>query len=428
MKQILFLFTILSNFAFSQNYTSYFTGNQTDVVTNPKGGVCLMGGATEHDEAMKWFLKQANLGDVLVLRASGSDGYNDYFMNQLGITINSVETIVCNNANSTQETYIHDKIKKAEAIWFAGGDQWDYISYWRNTPIDSLINEAINVRKIVIGGTSAGMAIQGSCYFTAENGTVTSPTALANPFSSLITVSNLPFLQNEYLENVITDTHYDNPDRKGRQVVFLSRMFNDFQIQGKGIACDEYTSVCIDSLGMCKIYGDYPSYDEDVYFIQTNCELTDLTPESCEINTPLTWNKGNASLKVYHAKGTMNGVQTFNLNDWLSGSGGVWENWYVENGVLTEVVSLAPACNLENSIQKNTKKNSFIFENPIITGKLELKEFDFQKATIFDLNGKIQTISSSENEVNVSELTSGMYFLYLTKNNVEEKYKILILN
>lgn len=89
-----------------------------------------MGGASEHDNAMKWFLEQANGRDVLVLRTSGSNGYNDYMLNQLGVNINSVETIVCHNASASQETYIHDKIKNAEAIWFAGGDQWTYISYW----------------------------------------------------------------------------------------------------------------------------------------------------------------------------------------------------------------------------------------------------------------------------------------------------------
>ena len=37
-----------------------------------------MGGASENDAAMAWFLERAGGGDVLVLRASGSDGYNDY--------------------------------------------------------------------------------------------------------------------------------------------------------------------------------------------------------------------------------------------------------------------------------------------------------------------------------------------------------------
>lgn len=42
-----------------------------------------MGGATEHDKAMRWFLREANEGDIVVLRASGIDGYNDYFYSEL---------------------------------------------------------------------------------------------------------------------------------------------------------------------------------------------------------------------------------------------------------------------------------------------------------------------------------------------------------
>ena len=78
-----------------------------------------MGGASEHENAMKWFLTQANGGYVLVLRASGSNGYNDYFYSQLGIPINSVETVVCLNESSGEDAAIIEKINKAEAIWFA---------------------------------------------------------------------------------------------------------------------------------------------------------------------------------------------------------------------------------------------------------------------------------------------------------------------
>ena len=62
----------------AQSYKSYFTGNNADKETQPSGGVCMMGGSSEDDNAMKWFLSRANGGDVLVLRASGSDGYNKY--------------------------------------------------------------------------------------------------------------------------------------------------------------------------------------------------------------------------------------------------------------------------------------------------------------------------------------------------------------
>ena len=248
MKCLLIVFIGVSIFGFSQNYTTYFTGSQTNLELVANGGICLMGGATEDDNGMRWFLERANGGDVLVIRTSGSDGYNDYLFNQLGIPVNSVETIVFNNPSAVNESYIHQKIQGAEAIWIAGGDQWNYISYWRDTAIDSLINDGILNRNMAIGGTSAGMAILGGHYFSAQYGTVTSASALSNPFDSDITVDNTPFIDLPILQDVVTDTHYDDPDRKGRHVVFMSRMLNDHGVVAKGIACDEYTAVCIDCL------------------------------------------------------------------------------------------------------------------------------------------------------------------------------------
>lgn len=134
------------------------------------------------------------------------------------------------------EPYIHNKLNQAEAIWFAGGDQWVYINYWRNTTVDSLINRGIETRNIVVGGTSAGMAILGKFYFSAQNGTVTSVTALSNPYAVNVTIDSASFIQNNILSDVITDTHYDNPDRKGRHITFLARIFKDYNIPAKGIA------------------------------------------------------------------------------------------------------------------------------------------------------------------------------------------------
>ncbi|MFM7758272.1 MAG: cyanophycinase, partial [Crocinitomicaceae bacterium] len=123
-KKLLLLFTLIPLISFGQNYTSYLTGNNTDMAISPYGGVCLMGGATEDDNAMKWFLQRANGGDILVLRTTGSNGYNSYLYSELGVPVNSVETIVCHNILASNESYIIQKINQAEAIWFAGGDQW----------------------------------------------------------------------------------------------------------------------------------------------------------------------------------------------------------------------------------------------------------------------------------------------------------------
>lgn len=83
MKFIFSFFVIvlapaLQNFSIAQSYTSYFTGDVADAVVSPLGGTCMMGGATENDYAMRWFLERSGGGDILVIRASGSDGYNDY--------------------------------------------------------------------------------------------------------------------------------------------------------------------------------------------------------------------------------------------------------------------------------------------------------------------------------------------------------------
>ncbi|MDP5011982.1 MAG: Type 1 glutamine amidotransferase-like domain-containing protein [Crocinitomicaceae bacterium] len=420
LSTILAIF-LVSFFSQSQNYTSYFTGNSADLVTQPTGGICLMGGASEHDEAMKWFLQQSNGGDVLVIRATGSNGYNDYMFNQLGITINSVETIVFNNANASSDAYVIDKIKKAEAIWIAGGDQWTYTSYWRNTAVDSLINKGISERNIVIGGTSAGMAIQGSHYFSAETGTVTSAQALNNPYNSLMTVSNEPFIVNQHLTNVITDTHYDNPDRKGRHVAFIARALQDEQTQIRGIACNEYTAVCIDVNGICRVYGDYPNYPEHAYFIQANCEIVNNVPEVCLASTPLTWNQGGAALKVYKANGTNNGSQTFDLNDWKTGTGGTWEDWSVNNGVLTQVASTEASCSISGLSSLENDWN--IYPIPVTGDVLNIEGYTTEVIRLYDAFGKEQSISIIGNQIDCSKLENGIYFLLI--NNLEIQ-KIII--
>ena len=156
----------------AQGYTVYNTGATEDGAFEASGGVCLMGGASENDEGMTWFLERAGGGDVLVLRASGSDGYNDYLYSDLGVDVHRVTTVVCQSVSASSNAEVLALVEGAEAIWFAGGDQADYHQLWQNTPLNDAINEGIATRNVVVGGTSAGMAILGGLRFTAANGTV----------------------------------------------------------------------------------------------------------------------------------------------------------------------------------------------------------------------------------------------------------------
>lgn len=422
MKNIyIFIFLIATQICIAQNYTSYFTGDTTDVNPTPFGGTVLMGGATENDSAMVWFLKRANGGDIVVIRASGADGYNDYFYTDLGIPVNSVETIVTTSLAAALDPYVEDKIRKAEGLWIAGGDQFNYVSFWKNNVIEDAINYLINDKKAVVGGTSAGMAIQGQAYFDAANGSVTSAAALANPYNSQVSIGYNDFLNTPILENVITDTHYNSPDRKGRHVTFMARMMQDFGLNAKGIACNEYVSVCIDTNNIARVYGEYPAYpDEIAFFIQVNCVMPN-TPEQCSTGVALNWQRNNEALKVYKVPGTMTGDYTFDLNDWLSGTGGTWENWFVNNGVFSSSAGTAPNCN-PVSLRNKTNFEFNIYPNPgndflQINGKIEICLIE-----LFQLDGKRLKsiklpINTTNYTLNLSDFEAGMYVLSISDSN-----------
>ncbi len=324
-------------------FTSYHIGNDTDLETSPTFGITMMGGRSEHDQAMKWFLRNANGGDILVLRASGSDGYNEYLFSELGVSVNSVETIVVDNEEAANHEYVIQKIQQAEAIWMAGGDQWKYLNIWGNSPMKGALNDHINIKKGVIGGTSAGMAVLGEWYFSAENGTITSDEALANPFNERLTLDN-DFLDLQILKKTITDTHYANRNRQGRHSAFLARLVNSDNSRFYGIACDEYTALCIDELGIARIFGNSPQNQDAVYFIQTNCKSS-FAPEEIDDNEPLTWNQDAQALIVYQVIANSGGSQLFNLNTWDEGTGGSWKYWYIENGTWHETNGEEPNCN-----------------------------------------------------------------------------------
>ena len=410
MKKIT-LFLLLPFLAFSQGYTSYFTGNTTNITTNTEFGVCLMGGATEHDNAMRWLLQKANGGDVVVLRSTGSNGYNDYLYSQLGVAVNSVETIVITSAAGAISPYVLNKVANAEMIWFAGGNQYDYVSYFRNNALEDLINTHVTTKHAPIGGTSAGMAILGNNYFSAQNGSITSAQALANPYASNANLGHNDFLSIPFMTDVITDTHYDNPDRKGRQATFLARLKTDYGITPKGIACNEYVAVCIGTDGIAHVYGDYPNYQEFAYFIQPNCDNANLV-ENCQSGQALTWNFGGQALKVYKVPGTMNGTNTFEVNNWQNaiGSGGAWENWSVNNGVFSSVASSAPNCLLNNQEFQTT--NFTISPNPV-KDFFTIDASTAAQISIYDAQGRFikQMDLINSNSINISELSKGIYFI-----------------
>jgi hypothetical protein len=238
------------------------------------------------------------------------------------------------------------------------------------------------------------------------------------------------------MADVITDTHFDNPDRKGRLMTFLGRIQNDYGQYAKAIACDEYTSVCIDTNGLAKVYGGYPTYDDNAYFVQSNCELLLRAPENCTSGFPLNWNLGGQAIKVYKTKGTPSGSNTFNLNDWQSGVGGTWLNWSVNNGNFVEQNGNPINCASLGLIDNSNADGFSIYPIPsndkviIYHPSIELK--NEQVALYTNLGQKlavnlIHTAAHSQ-EISLLGLEKGMYYLSISFVDNKQFKTIIVKN
>src|SRR5699024_5452096 len=190
-------------------------------------------------------------------------------------------------------------IRNAELLFIAGGDQSNYKDFWRNTKTEEAINYLLNIKKVPVGGTSAGAAILGNLYYSGENGSVTSEQALSNPFHNRITLYANDFLEAPYMDNLIADQHFTQRDRNGRLVTFLARLMTDHAIEVKAIGVDERTAVCIDKNGMAKVYGS-----NSAYFLKSDLSKQ---PEMIIHGQKLTWNHHEKAIATYRIGGSTNG-------------------------------------------------------------------------------------------------------------------------
>ena len=415
----------------AQSYTRWISGDTSDVTPAAwEGGLLLAGGGSDNDNAMRWMLQRAGGGDILILRASGSDGYNSYLFSELGVPVNSVETIRFNNASAAQDPYILHRIATAEAVFFAGGDQYDYYTYWKDNAVETAINRLLNEKRITIGGTSAGMAILGDAYYTPPNGSLTSAEGLSNPFhSNTAIIDKGNFLQAPFMTDVITDTHYDQRARPGRHVVFLARLSAAHQLSMKGIACNEGTAVCVDTNGIARVFGEYPAYNEVAYFLKTNCQ-DEYLPEVLQSGTPLTWNRTQAAVKSCKVPGHPDGLHTFNLNDWEQTEGGIWNNWYVQQGVLLAVQNTGPNCDLATPVKTPVVGlDGQIIPNPFQSG-FRIAGVGDQPvhARLYDLAGRLVWDAANANPLEVlhpGNILAGCYFLEVTQPERKQVFRMV---
>lgn len=293
------------------------TGNATPVASTTTGGTVLMGGGLDVDAAIKWMIARAGGGDFVVLRSTGTNAYNEYIYGLGGV--NSVQTLLITNTTQANNACVIETIRNAGAVFMAGGNQADYITYFKGQGVGNALNYLIGTKRAPVGGTSAGMAILGEFYH--PGGAPDTTAVLQNP--TAVAVGN-GFLANSVLAKVVTDTHFSQRNRQPRLASFMASSLYNFGVGWaamSGIGADEATAVVVDANGAAKVYGS-----GNALFVRgTN------SPEVLQPSTPLTWYRAGQGLRVYKVPGTTNGTNTFNLVNW-TGTGGTTGYWSANNG------------------------------------------------------------------------------------------------
>ncbi len=219
-------------------------------------GLLLMGGGDRNHAALRWFLQHAGNGHIVVLRASQGGEIGEEFFHEIG-GIASVETFVFNDREASFDPEILARVRKADGIFIAGGDQSRYVRYWRGTPMAEALDAHVEAGK-PLGGTSAGLAILGEYLYGAMvGGSLTSPAALSDPHGSDNTIET-DFLHLAALKGVLTDTHFSERNRLGRLLAFLVKAERIAGHALIGLGVDEEAALAVDANGKAHVFATTP--------------------------------------------------------------------------------------------------------------------------------------------------------------------------
>jgi cyanophycinase len=233
-------------------YHSWLRGDPADVTVHTNGGAMLEGGGSDRWPAWEWFLKQAGYGDIVIICASCDNVYDQYVENIH--SVDSVQTLKLTGRVSASDPFVVASVAGADGIFFAGGDQSDYVRVWKDTPVEDAVNGVI-ARGGAIGGISAGLAILGQFLFAAEKDTIQSGQAMADCYAKKITLER-DMLGVPALASAITDTHFTQRGRMGRLLTFMSRIITDgWANRVKGIGVDENAAALVTPDGLATIVG-----------------------------------------------------------------------------------------------------------------------------------------------------------------------------
>jgi len=317
----------------------------------------LMGGGPDVDAAFRWLIQRAGItqgsgGRFVVIRASGTDAYNPYIFYSdetlstsdkvadqwvggasLGLT--SVETLVIPSVKAANSAAVNAIVAKANVVFIAGGDQSQYIRFWKGTALEQTL-KGLMQRNVPVGGTSAGLAVLGQFDYSALYKSATSELAMLDPFNKDITFDPSPlslsggFIAPPVLESLILDSHFDSRDRMGRLVTFIARIVAPANTSGgtygcsggvlpasssgnktaRGIGIGVETALLVQGNGdghpvtATRVTNPSTTTESAVYFVRPS-----IPPTVCKPLTPL-------SIATVEVRKLADSKTVFNLTEW----------------------------------------------------------------------------------------------------------------
>lgn len=237
-------------------------------------GAGLMG--MPYDTVLRWLRshsaapRRVRAGNLLILKATGGRIYSDqFYRNSQLASVREILIPPCASRSSIDA--LAPYARAADFVLFSGGDQAHYVP-WKNSALIKAIR-AVYARGGVVGGGSAGLAIQGEVVFDSvaadkvlpDDEDVATPDAVANPYERAVSFTTGMF-DWPPMRNTITDTHFARRNRFGRLVAFMARALQDRLVRGPviyGVAVDEGAALLVNASGVATLVAR--TRDEDGY-------------------------------------------------------------------------------------------------------------------------------------------------------------------
>jgi cyanophycinase len=216
-----------------------------------QGSVLLVGGGSENyndwsDVPYRWLVTHAPNRKIAVLHyADTTNWFSGYFP---WLSPCSVSNLAITSTTQANDSATYRFILQHDGIFLRGGDQAQYVRFWKGTLTQRAIKEIFQ-RGGVVGGSSAGEAVLSDVAYTGGSSDLGA--ILRNPTNSITLVDDFLSL----VPNILAESHTSERGRMGRLPVFLARYKSSSGREITGAGVDANTALAVDSAGIGEAMG-----------------------------------------------------------------------------------------------------------------------------------------------------------------------------